>query len=339
MRDIPKEKSSMYEVAWTVSEAEFFPFSMQDFTLNLLAELSAKPNNTIDSGDYKTYKACDRCRSRKRGCDGLFPCTNCKWAKVEGECHYSVIKQVERVNASKRTCDQCRQKKRKCSGDEPCDVCLKSKSRNENGDPICTYTRKRKREEQDTLTPQPTPPPPQEYINDGYLEGYISNEIVNLMEPPSGVGFEPFQPQLEQHLFQLVSIVLQAIPLKGQDKRDIVSPSGVPPTMNSCLKNALFASACMFSTHPLLHLHGSSLKQRIDTARGYASRAIQHLNFALMNQHFAPIPDTFSRPNDPLLHMPYETFENTDMIRAMLSLAHVSYGIGEGGTAIKLVRI
>jgi hypothetical protein len=320
---------------------------MTDFTLNLLAEISAEPE-VSDCDGIKRYKACDRCRQRKRGCDGLLPCTNCKWAGVE--CRYSEIKLVERTNATKRTCDQCRQKKRKCSGGQPCDVCLKSKNRDENGNPICTYSLKRKRDTPDvevgingsTTIHQVTPNRVEQDIfpiSETYFDGYIPTEIVNIMDLTNSIGFEPFQPQLEQHLFQLVSIVLQAVPLKAQDKRDIVSPTGIPPTMNSCLKNALFASACMFSTHPSLYSSGSSLKNRIDVARGYASKAIQHLNFALMNQHFAPIPDTFSRPNDPLLHMPYESFETTDMIRSMLSLAHISYGIGEGGTAIKLIRI
>jgi hypothetical protein len=189
------------------------------------------------------------------------------------------------------------------------------------------------------LTPQQQSTPELLLDHDLYTiqESFLSSDIVNLMEP-APLGLDMFQPQLEQHLFHLVSIVLQAVPLKATDKKDIVSPSGVPPMMNSCLKNALFASATMFSTHPLLFPNGSGLKQRIDVAKGYASRAIQYVNFALMNRHLAPIPDTFSRPTDPIVHLTYENFEITDVMRSMLSLAHFSYGTGEGGTAIKLIR-
>ena len=39
-----------------------------------------------------------------------------------------------------RACDGCRMRKRKCNGEHPCPNCLKSLDRDENGNPICTYS-------------------------------------------------------------------------------------------------------------------------------------------------------------------------------------------------------
>ncbi|KAI8913624.1 hypothetical protein EDD86DRAFT_109549 [Gorgonomyces haynaldii] len=53
------------------------------------------------------YKACDRCRSRKRGCDGQQPCTNCKKAnpdEANSICIYSPVHKQRTVNPSLRTC-------------------------------------------------------------------------------------------------------------------------------------------------------------------------------------------------------------------------------------------
>jgi hypothetical protein len=183
----------------------------------------------------------------------------------------------------------------------------------------------------DTILPEP--PAPLSFLNDPKesMTGLITTLNIPL--------YPNMPPELEQHLFHLASIVLQAIPLQAKDRQQMVSPTGIPTTMSSCLKNALFTSAVMFSTHPELFPDGiCNLKARMEKARGFASKAIQYVNLALVQAHFAPITDVFSRPHDPLVSLNFEQFHMPDVIRSMLALAHFSYSIGEGVISIKLIR-
>ncbi|KAJ3322656.1 hypothetical protein HDV06_002870 [Boothiomyces sp. JEL0866] len=178
---------------------------------------------------------------------------------------------------------------------------------------------------------------------------------IPLMNQPSFAGGSPavFQPitefslldsvyvtHLEQHLFHLSYICLQAVPMSASDKLKILSPSGVSPSICKALKYSLFSTAVIFSTHPDLFPAGNSgMKQRIDVSKTYASRAIKCINQALQNLQFVTIPDVFSKPGiDDHFQLPYEKVDPCDLIRAMLCLAPYAYGIGDGGTGIRLIR-
>jgi hypothetical protein len=147
-------------------------------------------------------------------------------------------------------------------------------------------------------------------------------------------------PQLEAHLFHLSSIVLQAVPLAVRDKtRMLANGVGVIP-MNSALKNGMFATATIFSVHPMLNATESpyNLRQRIYLAKKYASTSLKYVNEWLQQLHFATVQNVFSQPDDAPTHLVSELVDVPDLIRSMLSLAHFSYGIGEGGTSMKLIR-
>jgi hypothetical protein len=141
-------------------------------------------------------------------------------------------------------------------------------------------------------------------------------------------------------LLHVSSIVLQAIPLCGKDKASMLLPLEFPLTMTLSLKYALFASAAMFSQHPELYPDISEVttKNRIDTAKKFASKAMRMVNNALTQLHFATVPDVFTKSEDELHPVPFEQLDLLDIIRTMLALSHFGYGIGEG-IAIKLIRI
>ena len=145
-------------------------------------------------------------------------------------------------------------------------------------------------------------------------------------------------PELEQHLLQISAIVMQAIPLSSKDKTALLLPTAVPQSFSLSLKNAMFANAVMFSSHPLLFPNGQAPtnKHRIDVGRKFASKSMRLINNALAHYHFAKIPDVFSTDEELHTPVPFEAIDMNDIIRAMLALSHFAYGIGEG-VAIKLI--
>ncbi|KAJ3310924.1 hypothetical protein HDV04_004530 [Boothiomyces sp. JEL0838] len=65
---------------------------------NFFDGLDSATHPAKGGADEKRYRACDRCRQRKRGCDGQNPCSNCvinskKSPDAALNCVYSIIKQ------------------------------------------------------------------------------------------------------------------------------------------------------------------------------------------------------------------------------------------------------
>ncbi|KAI8900666.1 hypothetical protein BC833DRAFT_246349 [Globomyces pollinis-pini] len=304
---------------------------------------SIKPENIT-----AVSSTCNACRSKKRKCDGGLPyCTICIKSKIRDKdglpcCVYS---------------EKQRKKRAKNMLAASSTQSVASPNTSINGTQDFTHQPNVDVNQTESWN-MPNPDSyfsisPGVFVDTKMFQNTFITPIEKVLDRPAipaqQVFHEPsltiidsvYLTHLEQHLFHLSYIVLQAVPMSSTDKLHILSPTGVSPTMCKALKFALFATSVMFSNHPDLFPCGPdkiSLKHRIDVARKYASRSIRCINQSLSQLNFVTIPDTFTKTVDPMFQLPFEPIDSCDLVRAMLCLAPFAYGIGEGGSAIRLIR-
>ncbi|KAI8913623.1 hypothetical protein EDD86DRAFT_262814 [Gorgonomyces haynaldii] len=184
----------------------------------------------------------------------------------------------------------------------------------------------------------------------GYLEQETRTATLALQElaasPPDRLPFQmldmsmqagfPADPDsdLEHHMFHLSYMFLQAIPLSFQDRMNLLSSTGTSATIAPALKDAMFATASIFSTHSLLYpfaeLDGDrKLRSRIEMGKSFASRATKALNQTLELLSFERIPQVHDRFGTAMHTLvPQSNMDVSDIVRTMLALAVFSYGVG-----------